>query len=284
MSRIFNKNTSRTKEQILAQRFAGARVTLYIISALTVINVLSLLFNGSYYFFISASVPYVLVAVGMVFCGVLPEEIASDFAHLQIFDQSIFAMFIILAVAFIALYLMCAIFSKKGSVGWLITALVLFCIDTVLMFLYFGFSGDMIIDAIFHIYIVVTLSISIYSYFKLKKLPNEEPLQEVVQADGAVLNENLYDSPVLRNADFSVKSRTLLECDFLNHKVLYRRVKKVNELVIDGKVYAEYVSRMEFNHALFAIVDGHKFVAGLENNLSFIEVDGAVLKQKLRWI
>ncbi len=285
MQNLPNQYGVPTRAQTLQQRYNGSRICLYIISAFTVLNIISLVLNGSYYFFISSSIPYVLVALGMVFCGLVPEEYAQDFVSLHIFDQAVFVLFILIATVIIALYIMSAIFSKKKKVGWLIFALVFFCLDTVLMFFYFGFTADIIIDAIFHAYIIVSLSVGINAHYQLKKLPPEQqPVENAQQAENLTPNDNLSDSPILRTADFSVKSKTLLECDYLNHKIIYRRVKRVNELVIDGYVYAEYIALVEFSHTLYAAVGGHTFYAGLQFNRSFIAVDGITLKQKIRWI
>ena len=43
----------------------------------------------------------------------------------------------------------------------------------------------------------------------------------------------------LRRADYSVKSKTLLEATAEGYRICYRRVKSVNELVINGIVYDE---------------------------------------------
>ena len=55
---------------------------------------------------------------------------------------------------------------------------------------------------------------------------NEEPI-----------NENSF---VLRMADTDVKSRTLIVGEYEGYHIEVRRVKRTNELVIDGKVYDEY--------------------------------------------
>ena len=86
------------------------------------------------------------------------------------------------------------------------------------------------------------------------------------------------------SADEEVKARTLLEAEAAGHKIVYRRVKRVNELVIDGKVYDEYVALLEFAHTLKACVDGHTIEAGIANSgQSFIVDDGQIITQKLRF-
>lgn len=89
----------------------------------------------------------------------------------------------------------------------------------------------------------------------------------------------------MRVADTTVKSRTLLETDVHGHAVCYRRVKRTNELVIDGNVYDEIEMLMETAHALHATVDGHEIVVGYDGvSKSYVKVDGVVVGTKLRLI
>lgn len=286
MSKLPNQGVVPTKAQKLEQKYNNASISLYIIALLTVINIVSLLFGGSFYFLVSSSVPYLLVALGMLFCGMFPEEeYVGELANLHILDKSVFPVFVVIAFAIIVLYILSAFFAKNKKVGWLIFALVFFCVDTLLMFWYYGVAIDIIVDIAFHIYVIVSLSIGINAHYQLAKIYPEEQSSAVEQANAAFQAQTSTDSPVLRQADFSVKSKTLLEVSYLNHTILYRRVKRVNELIIDGKVYAEYKAFMEFSHSLIAVVDGHTFMAGLENtSKSFIAVDGILLKEKIRLI
>ena len=62
-----------------------------------------------------------------------------------------------------------------------------------------------------------------------------------------------------------------------------RRVKRINELVIDGYVYADVEMLMETAHALTAQMDGHVFQAGFDGVAhSYIRVDGVQVARKLR--
>ena len=60
------------------------------------------------------------------------------------------------------------------SMGWLIAALVLFSIDTliyiIMMAVLIGFQMSMLIDLAIHIYVIVTLVMGVISAYKLKKL------------------------------------------------------------------------------------------------------------------
>lgn len=92
------------------------------------------------------------------------------------------------------------------------------------------------------------------------------------------------DNPV-RRADRSVKSKVLLEARVEGYEICYRRVKSVNELVINGIVYDEKKGVIEFPHNLSAVVDGHIIEAGLsDDSYSYIMFDGECLANKQRLI
>ena len=89
----------------------------------------------------------------------------------------------------------------------------------------------------------------------------------------------------IRWADHSVKSRTLLEATAQGYEICYRRVKSVNELVINGIVYDEKKGIMEFEHNLSAVIDGHKIEAGYDHySHSYIIFDGERIAEKPRII
>ena len=92
------------------------------------------------------------------------------------------------------------------------------------------------------------------------------------------------DNP-LRRADHSVKAKILLEARTQDYEICYRRVKHINELVINGIVYDEREGVVEFAHNLSAAVDGHTIEAGYsEDCYSYIMLDGQCLASKRRLI
>lgn len=62
--------------------------------------------------------------------------------------------------------------------AWLIVALVLFALDTLMMLLG-GIGLDSIVDILFHGWVIISLSMGISAHFKLKKLPEEPVSTEV---------------------------------------------------------------------------------------------------------
>ena len=107
-------------------------------------------------------------------------------------------------------------------------------------------------------------------------------LDEILQA---AEDHTPVDSTPLRMADMTVKYRTLLEHTEDGFRILYRRVGKTNELIIGGKVYDEYIARLEFAHNLNAVVSGHEIQAGFDGmSASYIMFDNKVVARKTRLI
>ena len=95
--------------------------------------------------------------------------------------------------------------------------------------------------------------------------------------------ESIFNTTYIRYADTEAKHRVLLKHTTADLKIIYRRVGKVNELVVNGKVYAEYKALIEFEHKLRANVGGHLIEAGLDKeNRSYLEIDGKLVEYKLR--
>lgn len=274
-----------TPRQVLESKFASARHNLLLVAAFTLINVILLATNSNTYFLFSAYIPYLLVDLGMAFCGMYPiEYYGGDLTGYVFMDKSFFVILLVIALVVLALYLLCWYLSQQNKAGWLIFALVFFSIDTALMLLLNGIAAESLIDIVFHVWVIYSLAAGIHANSKLKKLP-EEP-QESTATEITTEEEKetvIQDSTVLRYADESVKARVLLETESAGHKVIYRRVKRVNELVIDGRVYDEYTALVEMAHTLRACIGGHTIEAGYDGATnSFIAVDGQIVAKKFR--
>lgn len=274
---------SLSSRQTFETKCKNARANLLLVVAFTVINMVLLIAKSDTYFLFSAYVPYALVAVGMTICGMYPSEYyGEEFSGMEFLSPSVFAVIVAIAVIITALYFLCWIFSKNNRAGWLIAALVIFSVDTLGMFAVEGFALDSIIDIVFHVWVILSLSLGIHACAKLKKIPAEEA--EVLEVEQiAEDQENPVNSEIIRLADPDVKARILLEGDALGHTVVYRRVKRVNELVIDGNVYDEIEALVEFAHELKAEIDGHVIVVGFDGGAhSYLKIDGETTAKKLR--
>ena len=280
-------------------KYRIARMNLLLAALFTLVNVVLLALGEFSYFLFSAAVPYMLVSEGMYYCGMLPEEIyGENYASLEFFDKSLFWIMLIIALVIIAFYVLCYLFSNKNRVGWIVTALVLFIIDTAVMFWYYDVTSS-IIDVIFHVYVIVCFCLGISAHAQMKKLAEAEgdvvitapeaesntENTEEGESDGTHKATRLPDSVAIRPCDTAAKARVFIEADVYGHKVIYRRVKRTNELVIDGDVYGEYTALFEKVHMLTAIIDGHTLAVGYDGAASsYLSVDGNVAATKIRII
>ena len=172
----FNKqNTS--ERYTLENKYNTTRYNLLLVIGFTLVNIVLLLVNSDTYFLFSAYIPYTVATVGMIWCGKFPEEYYGDMSQYNFMSQSVFIGIIAVAVILVALYALAYIFSKKLRPGWLIFALVIFILDSLFMFIDAGIQTDMIIDYLFHIWVIVSLFIGVSAGYKLKKLPPEEAEQ-----------------------------------------------------------------------------------------------------------
>lgn len=193
MARFARPSQTASPRQMYVQRYNSARYNLLIAAGFTVINVIMLIAKTFSYFLFSANVPYVLVDLAMDFCGMYPAEYYGEYYDTAVFwPKGIFYIALAIAIVIIALYVLCFLFSKNYKVGWLICALAMFAVDTVCMLLVYNITIDMIVDVLFHVWVLAILIMGIVSYYKLKNMPPEE-LPEAV------------DAPVLEQAPVSAE-------------------------------------------------------------------------------
>ena len=283
-----NNSTPSSNSQILANRYNSARYDVLAIAIFTFINLILLAGGGDVYFVFSASIPYGIASLVRYMCGLYPEELyEGGYAAYEFLEPAVFYVVLAIAAVITLFYVLFFIFSSKNRVGWLIAALSFFSADTLFMLWYYGLTIDMLMDVVFHAIVIVILAMGISAHYKLKKILVEEPMvYETVEGQTDDLGRADFDRPdstAIRTADMTVKSRVLLEVKAFDHVIVYRRVKTVNELVIDGYVYDEYVARMEMPHVLTANIDGHAIAVGYNGNMSYATIDGQQAATKARW-
>lgn len=296
----FSRSQPDTPKQAYDIKYTNSRTNILLALILTAVNIIMLISGGDSYFLFSIFVPYYAVLMGTVLTGHYPSSwVPEDYEGLPVLDNSFLVIMIVVAVVIMALYLLSWIFSSKQRVGWLIFALAFFSADTLLMLLLGGFDLTVLVDLIFHVWVIVSLAIGVYAHFKWKSLPDEAPVSAyafdpTVSADGMPVAEGdsmaaqpmdtSFDTPVLRYVDDTVKSRVLLETEVDGLKITYRRVKRVNELVVNGRVYDEYEALVETSHELNAVVNGHVIAVGFDSvhSRSYAIVDGQQVATKLR--
>ena len=275
-------------------RYESARGCLLAVAAFTLLNVILSATGTDMYFLFSASIPLLLMSLGSFLCGRYPEDFyTGELEGMEFLDMSFFWVMVAVAVAISALYFVCWYFSHRRRVGFMIAALVLFATDTLLFFLFYGIAVEVLIDLLFHVAVLVYLILGVVAYYKQKRavadgaetenLGDEDEDEDGDENGDEEDGEPEPDTPSLRFAEEG-KSRTLLEGTAHGRHIVYRRIGRVNELVIDGKVYDEYNALIERDHMLSAVLDGHVYLAGFEGVHSYISVDGEDLARKIRWI
>lgn len=288
---LFNKSSSPvTPREELENKFRASRSNLLFAIIVTAINILLTIIGTDFYFLFSITTPFILVSTGMYLCGMFPDEYYADLGDYTPFDSSLFVVLLVLALVLLSFYFIVWLFSAKHKTGLLIAALVLFIGDTLFAFSFLGISFDCLIEMLFHAWIIYYLVIGITSSRKLKKLPPDEPTTDEAQnITEDPENSEAVSSSHIRVAEENAKHRVLLEVKAedtpFGKRVCYRRVGKVNELVIGNYVYDEYEALMEMPHTLRATIDGHMVEASLDNmSRSVIKIDGVAVAKKMRLV
>lgn len=163
-----------TPREQLESRYNGGRSNLLLVVVFTAINIVLLISQSDTYFLFSAFIPYLIVGFGMMLCGMYPAEYYTDeLAGMEFLDKSFLMVTMAISVVLIGLYLLSWFLSKNHRVGWLIFALVFFSLDTLGMFIFNGIQMEMIVDILFHAWVIYSLANGILAHYKLQKLPVE---------------------------------------------------------------------------------------------------------------
>jgi hypothetical protein len=275
-----------TERETLQNKYNAARGNLLFAIAFTLINIVLLFVDASSYFLFSIYVPYFIASLGMIITGKMPQEFYQEgWEGTEFLGDSALVVMLVISLVIVGLYFLSWILSKKNKIGWLVFGFVLFCVDTLAMLFLQGI-GESIIDLVFHIWVIVYFVIGINSYKKLKQLPEEEIDEEIDENLGEETDacevETVQNSAILRMADMDAKAKILLEAEKDGLVITYRRVKRVNELVINGNVYDEYEALVENVHALVGVVGGRTVEAGHDGFRSYIKVDDEIIAKKVR--
>ena len=168
-------------------KYKRSRANLLLVTIVSVVNLFTLALNGSYFLF-SASIP------------AIPVELAMPMSEEEVVVFSDFIVPIIIGIILTVPYLLCWVFSKK-RVGWMIPALVFFsfyCLYILMLTLIEPTA--FIIDILFHAWVMFYLITGVINGFKLKKMPEDEPLPEF-GAEGETPAEDGFNT--FNEADFT---------------------------------------------------------------------------------
>ena len=170
----------------LARRYRSARHDLFIIVALTGINILLSLAESGTSFLFSAFFPQVVTAW-------------AQYGFLGLEDFACIAVYGLLPTAFV---LLCAIMAKKDPT-WVWTATILFILDTLYLFFFIFAYGthvaDFILEIAFHVIILIPLIRGAIAGMKLQKLG--ESVEETVAKPAVNLPPHQYR--FVYNKDFA---------------------------------------------------------------------------------
>lgn len=246
----------------LQKRYNTSRYNLLLLIILSVINIATILFNGTYFLF-SLSFPRFLMWSIMLLVDegqITAEEI--NYVRIGIF-------MILSLVPFIISYVL----SSKNRYKAFYVALAFFIIDSIITLLMFD-----LIDIGFHIYILVLIIMGILNGKKLAQYfpeENEDINLEVTQSE-----TNFEDSPILRSD--APKGKILLSVNKNGLNIVVKRRYKLTELIIDGNVYDEYKGLVEMQYQLEAIVNNNLVHFILQGSRMYIFINNKQVTEKLR--
>ncbi len=264
-------NAQGHKKALAKKQYNVARSNLLLMIILTAVNILLFALDANVMLLFSATVPYIVS--GFAIATEIP---------------SLIAVGIGIAVVILLVYLLCWFFSKKHF-GWMVTALILFIIDSIAMVLFYWYIEDFsgVLDILMHIYVLYFLIMGVVNGIKTRNITPEEELAYEAALSGIEDPNNPNsagsNSNPLYAVDQTVKARVFIEGEFIGHHIAYRRVKHTNQLVIDGYVYDEIEMLIEYSHNLCAVIDGHTIESGLSASLMYIRINGKQVAKKIRW-
>ncbi len=173
-----NKTVDKNTPEALQGKVNSARVNILLMVVFTVINLVLLLTESGRYFLFSATVPYELTFEGAVMNYLEYGEIFGAYTYTGL----------VISAAVLALYVVCALLTKKSDV-WYIVAGAVFVIDTALLVYWNSeYFSDIILDLVFHAWVLYSIFSGFIASKKLKQLQAEavEQKQQLEDAVNAV--------------------------------------------------------------------------------------------------
>lgn len=263
-----NRNAQSIKYDFIKKKYEFSRNVLLGMLIITLVNICvntALLMSG--------------YEVGLAFSAVIPCFTAA----FAVISKRL--VFYVVTVTFLMAYFCCWIFSKNHY-GWMTLALGLFLVDTFsLFFTWAVFQGKApgIGGVLLHIWILFYLIVGVQYGMQLKKISDSvfsESGEDTIAVEPFGGNGNSKK----RLADLTAKARVFINFDMDGKNICFRRVRHVNELIVDGYVYDEIEMIMEPAHELVAIFDGHTIRAGYDgSSKSYLIIDDEEVAQKKRW-
>lgn len=252
------------------KNFTKSRNNLLAVVLFSLVNVVLTLFNAEISFLFSATFPMVSIGFGTA----LFEETGSN----------VFMIIgIIIALISIAFYGLCFLLSKKNK-AFILVAFVFFVMDTLLLILFIviAFDASILLDIVFHAWILYYLIIGVKASSDLKKMPPEEA-QDAAALDLPQHTQTEAGRQSVALRPESEKGRVLLSQEFQNLSIVVKRAYGVTELIVNGMVYAEQTGVMETSYALEANVEGVSIKTTMSYTaLMCLYINGNLMAKKRR--
>lgn len=233
----------------LERRYKNARSNLLLVVIFSAVNILLLLLDTGISFLFSATFPTFMVQLGLLFKS---DALLTQWGGL------------FFAIGFVAVgvYGLFYVFSKKHK-PFMLVALVFFVVDTgfLLWLLTLGFDASVIIDIVFHTWVLWYLSRGVQAWWRLKKLsPDELFAQETVPEvpiirEDALTNDQPTPAPTVAIRQEGEKGRVILQQQFDALDIKVKRVLNATELIVNGMVYAEKKGLVEGTYTLEIFVE-----------------------------
>ena len=188
-----NNVTNNLQKRQLEANYSNGRKSLLFLVILSVVNLISIPLANIYFLF-SAFLPSFLSTIGY-----------NSFNETG--DPYYLIIFSMLGLVALIPYAACWYFSKKHY-GWMVGALVLFAIETVLVVLVFvidliyGEFGS-ILDLLLHAYVLYCLAQAVKVGKKLKNFKDEEPIVASSAPADEASSEMVRDVTIIRPKKFS---------------------------------------------------------------------------------
>ena len=173
-----------TPRQIQERKYTTARMNLLFVVIITALNVFLALIQSGTYLLFAATGPMILADFGV-------------FLFTESGNLTFLAIFGIVAAVATIPYLLCWLFSKK-HVGWMIGALIYFSLDCIFLLMFLDVS--IILDLLFHGWVMYYLILGVVSGIKLKNMPEDAP---EVMAEGDFTVDYNYNDDAFNYSDYN---------------------------------------------------------------------------------
>lgn len=258
-------------DSLSVRRYRTARGSLLAMILVTVINtVMSATGDYESYFVFCDYLAYYCSVYGRVF-----------------YEQSGEMLYLIVGCAAVAVILLplllCWIFSKKRR-GWMIAALVMVSLDTLLIVAdAIGYQDiSYLLSIAFHVWLIVEMVLAIRAGKQAIAEINAPAVAEDTEFYDASTDEK-PNTPCLGEPQSERKYRLIVQAQHGGRTIEVRRSYGLTELVIDGRLYGKWEGISERAYEIVARVDGHEIATRfLPTGKQTIEVDGEMIAKKQR--